>query len=124
MKLRILANWTEPFNRRLGVYVRYVRGDVVDADDFEPDVVLHLTETEGPRDMSEALGRLIAEHGEEWEARDRDGKMDWREPAWYRSRKIPAAEVYTPQIAKPKVFKKMPTATPRRRTRKKEAGNA
>ena len=107
MKIRFLCKFAEPFNRRLMRNVRYVRGDVADHDDFEPAVLQHLFST-GPRDQSEALGKLVQEHGEEWQRRDKDGKQDWREPAWFRSRMIPGVEFYNPPKKKPTLHTHLP----------------
>ena len=101
MKLRVLAKFIEVYNRRIGGTVRYERGDVIVADDFEPSVVHHLFLTLGPRDGSDAVNRLIEEHGREWTRREADGKQDWREPAWFRSRLIPAVEEYNPHAHLP-----------------------
>ena len=94
MRIRVLARYVKVYNRRLGHAVRYNRGDTFDADELEPNVLGQLRMTMGPRDGSKALKRLINEHGREWSARETaTDKIDWKEPAWFKSQLIPAVEV-------------------------------
>ena len=93
-QIRVLARYVKVYNRRLGQSVRYHRGDLIATEDLDPGTLTKLFMTMGPRDGSKTLKRLIQEHGEEWEARDTDGKQDWREPAWFSSTIIPAVEFH------------------------------
>ena len=107
-RLKVFARFITTHNRRLGSAVTYRRGDVIQTEDLEPQVLQHLVGVLLPRGGSKSLKKLIEEHGKEFEARDSDGKKDWKEPAWFKSSLYPAVDFVSSKTHVPKVHHHLP----------------
>ena len=91
-KVRVLARVIRT-SRKDGQRVTLRRGDVVDLDQFETAVANHLFVQLVPKDGSAATKRLLAEHGKEYREASKDGKKNWRVPAWFESSLMPAIDI-------------------------------